>query len=289
MATMKGIDISSWQRGLNISKIKCDFVIAKATEGVTIVDNCCDDFIKQAQKLGKPFGFYHFARPELNSAKAEAEFFYKHTKGYFGHGIPVLDWESRAHWNVKWAKEWLDTIYELTGVRPLIYMSESVYFAYNFKEIAKNYGLWVAKYRDYIKDYNYDMSSAGSKPRLKYWKFYVMWQWTSSGRLDGYSGNLDLDVFYGDVETWNKYAGVKKTASKPKEDPKPEKPKKKTTSKIKVGDTVKVTNPITYNGIKFTLYFKTYTVMELVGSRAVIGKNGVVTAAINVKYLKKVN
>lgn len=218
MATMKGIDISSWQKGLDLSKIKCDFVICKATEGLTIVDSCCDDFITKAQKLGKPFGFYHFARPELNSAKAEAEFFYKHTKGYFGKGIPVLDWESKAKWNVAWAKEWLDTIYKLTGVKPLIYMSESVYLAYNFKKIANaDYGLWVAKYRDYNKDYNYDMSTAGNKPRLKWWKCIAMWQWTSSGRLNGYNGNLDCDVFYGDVETWNKYA--KKTTSKKKKDP----------------------------------------------------------------------
>jgi LysM repeat protein len=34
-----------------------------------------------------------------------------------------------------------------------------------------------------------------------------MWQWTSVGRLDGYSGNLDCDEFYGDTNTWNKYAG----------------------------------------------------------------------------------
>ncbi len=67
------------------------------------------------------------------------------------------------------------------------------------------------------------------------------------------------------------------------------KEEKKVTTSIKVGDTVKVTTPITWSGGRFHLYYKTYTVMKLDGSRAVIGKNGVVTAAINVKYLKKVN
>ena len=33
-----------------------------------------------------------------------------------------------------------------------------------------------------------------------------MWQWTSSGRLNGYNGNLDCDVFYGTVNTWNEDA-----------------------------------------------------------------------------------
>ena len=58
---------------------------------------------------------------------------------------------------------------------------------------------------------------------------------------------------------------------------------------IKVGDTVKVTDPIVYGtNRKFKLYYKTYKVMELSGNRAVIGVNGVVTSAIDVKYLKKV-
>lgn len=58
--------------------------------------------------------------------------------------------------------------------------------------------------------------------------------------------------------------------------------------KIKVGDTVKVLNPVSYGtNKKFKLYYKTYKVMELSGDRAVIGVNGTVTAAIDVKNLKK--
>ena len=206
---MNGIDISHWQQGLKLSKIKCDFVIAKATEGVNFYDSCFEDFMKQAESLGKCMGFYHFAHPEKNSAKSEAQFFYKHTEKYFGKAIPVLDWESSGKANVTWAKQWLDEIYHLTGVRPMIYMSEAVTNGYNWSTVANaNYGLWVAKYRDYGIDKNYDMTNAGNKPVVKYWKFYAMWQWTSVGRLDGYGGNLDCDVFYGDKSAWNKYAGV---------------------------------------------------------------------------------
>lgn len=59
------------------------------------------------------------------------------------------------------------------------------------------------------------------------------------------------------------------------------------TSPITVGCRVTVTNPVTYTGQRFTLWYKTYTVMELIGDRAVIGVNGVVTAAINVRYLRR--
>lgn len=205
-----GMDISNHQGKMNLAlvleKTKTDFVICKATEGLKFVDRYCDKFMVIAQNAKKHVGFYHFARPEWNSARAEADFFVKHTKGYFNKGIPVLDWESAGKSDVKWAKEWLDRVYSLTGVKPVIYMSESVVNAYNWKAVADaGYGLWVAKYRDYNVDRNYDMSTAGKKPVVKWWKFYMMWQWTSVGRLTGYSGNLDLDVFYGNADQWDAY------------------------------------------------------------------------------------
>ena len=206
---MHGIDISHWQQGIDLSKVKCDFVIAKATEGIKYLDPCFHDFMKQAETLGKCMGFYHFARPELNSAKAEAKFFYANTVKYFNAAIPILDWESSGKANVAWAKEWLDEVYSLTGVRPMIYMSEAIVKAYDWSAVAKsNYGLWIAKYRDRNNDYNYDMTFAGKDPVIKYWNFYAMWQWTSSGILDGYPKCLDCDVFYGSKEAWGKYAGV---------------------------------------------------------------------------------
>ena len=207
---LNGIDISNHQGKMDLLAVlkqtKTDFVICKATEGINFVDKYCDRFMLTAQQAGKQVGFYHFARPERNSARAEADFFVKQTKGYFSKGIPVLDWESSGKSNVKWAKEWLDRVESLTGVKPVIYMSESVTNAYNWKAVADaGYGLWVAKYRDYNIDRNYDMSTAGKKPVVKWWAFYMMWQWTSVGRLNGYTGNLDCDVFYGDAKQWDAY------------------------------------------------------------------------------------
>ena len=56
---------------------------------------------------------------------------------------------------------------------------------------------------------------------------------------------------------------------------------------IHVGDTVRVTNAVTYGGQNFKCWYDTYTVMELKGDRAVIGVNGQVTAAINVRNITK--
>lgn len=207
--SLNGIDISKWQKGIDLSKVKYDFVIMKATEGKSYVDPCCDDFFQKALKLGKKLGVYHFANNSDNTAKEEADWFIKNTKGYIGKAIPVLDWEDNVKSDVDWALEWLERVEKAYGCKPMIYMSESVVNSYNWSKVAKaNYGLWVAKYRDNEKDYNYDMSKAGNKPSVKYWDFYALWQWTSSGRLDGYDGNLDCDVFYGDEKAWDKYVGT---------------------------------------------------------------------------------
>lgn len=216
---LHGIDISNWQWRLDLSNIRFDFVIVKATEGIGFVDPYCNKFYQQAKSMGKLLGFYHFARPESNSAKAEAEFFYKHTSNYFKEAIPILDWESPNRHDVKWALEWLKEIERLSGVKPMIYMSESVVNYYDWTEVVNNGNhLWVAKYYDYASDKDYDMSHAGPVPQVRYWSKYWIWQWTSNGRLDGYDHNLDCDVFYGTEEDWKRLAsgGV---ASKPEHVP----------------------------------------------------------------------
>ena len=224
--SLKGIDISKWQSSLDLSKIDFDFAIIKATEGKSYVDPYCDKFFQKALSMKKKLGVYHFANNPSNTAEQEANWFINNTKGYIGKAIPVLDWESKDTSNVAWALEWLERVEKAYGCKPMIYMSQSVVNRHDWsKVVAGNYGLWVAKYRDYVADYNYDMSNAGSKPEVKYWKFYAIWQWTSSGRLNGYNGNLDLDEFYGDECAWDAYVGKGEgtTTPEPTPAPKPEK------------------------------------------------------------------
>jgi GH25 family lysozyme M1 (1,4-beta-N-acetylmuramidase)/peptidoglycan hydrolase-like protein with peptidoglycan-binding domain len=205
---MRGIDISEAQKYIDLSKIDFDFVIIKATEGKTYTDPCFFKHLNNALKIGKPLGFYHYARPENNSAHDEVDNFLKAVGDLIGQGIPFLDWESSAKYNVKWALDWLTEFYNRTGVKPLIYMSESVVNSYDWSKVAPKFGLWVAKYKDYGIDYNYDMSNAGSLPSIKWWETCYMWQWTSVGRLDGYSSNLDCDEFYGEKSLWDELKKV---------------------------------------------------------------------------------
>lgn len=217
--TLNGIDVSKWQGDIRVDQLESDFIICKATEGYGYVDPQCDNNYQEAILSGKLRGVYHFARPDLNPNGAidEANWFVDNCLGYVGDAILILDWESSASWNTWWAKQWLDQVYSRTGVKPLIYMSQSVENGNNWSAVvAGDYGLWIAKYLDYAVDYNFDMSSAGETPTTYYWPFYAMWQWTSVGMLSGYAGNLDCGIFYGDVATWNSYA-----RKEIKEEPKP--------------------------------------------------------------------
>lgn len=56
---------------------------------------------------------------------------------------------------------------------------------------------------------------------------------------------------------------------------------------INVGDNVVVTNPVDVNGTRLGVS-GTYTVMEVKGDRIVIGRSGVVTAAIHIAHLRRV-
>ena len=225
--SLKGIDISNYQRGLDLAQIDCDFVIIKATEGKSHVDPLCDTFFQKALSLGKKLGVYHFANNSDNTAKQEADWFINNTRGYIGKAIPVLDWEDDVTDNVPWALEWLQRVEQAYGCKPLIYMSESVVNRYDWSPVANaNYGIWVAKYRDNLPDYNYDMSKAGNMPNIKYWSTMALWQWTSTGRLNGWNGNLDCDVFYGDAAAWDKYVGSGSSSNTPSNPTTPQQPQR---------------------------------------------------------------
>jgi LysM repeat protein len=166
---------------------------------------------------GKLLGVYHYARPDLgNSPEAEAEFFVNNIKGYIKEAILVLDWESANKWDTGWAKRWLDKVKELTGVKPVIYMSSSVTFAYDWSAVvAADYGLWVANYG------NNDGSNHGC-PKVGYWGVIAMHQYTSNP--------LDKDEFFGDANAWRAYAGAT-GGSTPAPAPSP-KPTKKSNEEI---------------------------------------------------------
>lgn len=225
---LQGIDLSNYQADIDLAKIAFDFAIIKASQGLTVA-KMCDTHYQNVKRLGKLRGVYHMAEPVSHTAKEEADFFIAHTKGYVGDCIPCLDWELQDTSQVGWALAWLERVEEAWHTKPLIYMNASTVRRYDWSPVvSRGYGLWIAQYRDNQPDHNYDMRSAGNPPSSGQWPFYAIWQWTSHGRLTGYNGNLDLNLFYGDEDAWWRY--VRQDTEQI------EKPEKQTTYTVQKGD-----------------------------------------------------
>lgn len=92
--TLKGIDISNWQKNINLSKVDADFVIVKSSEGVGWIDSSFKPLYTSAKAAGKRLGAYHFARPTgSNTPEKEANSFINalNTVGAIGEAVLVLD------------------------------------------------------------------------------------------------------------------------------------------------------------------------------------------------------
>ena len=69
---------------------------------------------------------------------------------------------------------------------------------------------WVASYPNILHpDINYD---PGEPPETD--GLVGCWQFASDGVVPGYDGDLDIDIFYGDINAWNAYCGKPNTDNK---------------------------------------------------------------------------
>mgnify|MGYP000926201413 CR=1 FL=1 len=197
---LRVVDEASWQEGIDNTILDCDAVIVKATQGTTYVNPICDSLYQAAKSAGKLLGIYHYASG--GNATAEADFFLDNIQGYIGEAMLVLDWEpgENAQWgNSYWCKEFCDRVYARTGINPVVYVQNSA--VDQVANLTDN-GLWIAQYAD-----NNPMGWVDS-PWNTITVNHIMHQYTSTGRIYGWSGNLDLSLFYGDANAWLAYAGA---------------------------------------------------------------------------------
>ena len=193
---LTGIDISHHNENLILKNPELlnqsDFVIMKATEGISYEDKYKEKYISLIDRSTvHGIGFYHYARPERgNSPEMEASYFLCHVVPYLNLAVLALDVEGDAllYPDIDdWTYRFLEYVRFNTGVRPLVYCSESQ--CYRFTKAAKNdYGLWVAKWGE----------KKPVKAKIKPWKFWAIWQNEVRG--------VDRDIFNGDISAWFAYA-----------------------------------------------------------------------------------
>lgn len=219
--TLNGIDIASYQSGIDLTVVPCDFVIIKATQGTGYINPDCDRAYQQAKRAGKLRGTYHYVGG--GNAVAEADYYINNIKGYLKDGLLAIDWEAEQNsaWgNEAYLEQLVRRVIERTGIKPLIYSMASRYAQVAAVAKRLDCGLWIAEYAD--------MNPTGyqAHPWREGAYACAIRQYASTGRLNGWGGNLDLNIAYMTREQWAKYVnpGGKPAAAPSKPAPAPAKP-----------------------------------------------------------------
>ena len=215
---MNFIDISAWQKGIDLETLfkdnPLDGVIIKATEGIGYINPCFKEWAEWLDSNEKLWGVYHFLSGA--DAIAEAEFFFNTVMPYIGKCVPCADYEQNAlKRGTAWLKEFLDEFERLSGVKCLVYCSQSVTQSQNFKQIADaGYRLWMAQYADYSPVYGF-LENPWHNGSVAPFTGWVMQQYTSCGVLNGWRSYLDFDRFYGNADDWKSLCGAAPVSLKP--------------------------------------------------------------------------
>lgn len=205
--SMQGIDCASYQAGIDPSAVPCDFAIVKSTQGTTYTNPDFQRLAEATLAAGKALGIYHYASG--GSAADEANHMLDVAGGYIGRAIFCLDWEGTQNdlfesgQDAAWIDEFCSVIENRVGSECLVYLSKSA------MGCASGHKLWVAQYAD--------MEPTGYQDNPWNEGAYdcAVRQYTSTGRLDGWDGDLDLDKAYMSREEWDAWCGGASQPSQP--------------------------------------------------------------------------
>lgn len=206
---LNGFDISKYQAGIPLWAVPSDFVIVQHSCG-NYVEPTFEAQASEALRAGRHLGLYHF----ITGSDGEIETFVNGIKGYAGKAVVALDWESGEGLNSRWGdwdylRGFIEAIQKNLGVNPLLYASADAYNRLRALGSETNCGLWIAQYAD--------MNPTGYQEAPWNEGAYDMalYQYSSTGRLPGWGGDLDLDLFYGNGDAWDAYAKSSLDAPKP--------------------------------------------------------------------------
>ena len=181
-----GIDVSHHHEYINWKKVATNknikFVYIKATEGAAGPARHDPHYrrnIEGAKAAGLKVGSYH-----VYSSKSTAYEQFNNFKSVVKKSeqdlVPVLDIEERHSRGLYMTR--VDKILELMekhyGKKPMIYMSEKVYWEHFAGKKYKDYPMFIANY--------------ARTPRCR----YTIWQRSQTGRVSGISGHVDLSCFH---------------------------------------------------------------------------------------------
>ncbi len=192
--TQIGIDVSKWQGDIDFSKLKAsgvEFVIIRVgssngLNGENFVDSKFIQNVKNANAVGIPVGIYFYSYAStIDRAISDAKWIVEQIKDYKVDLPIAFDWENWGSFNkfdvsffglTNIAKGFMDTIKD-AGYDAILYSSKT--YLENIW-LPTSYPVWLAHY---TKNTNYTGE-------------YSFWQMCSNGRVDGISGDVDINIRY---------------------------------------------------------------------------------------------
>ena len=189
----KVIDVSEWQENIDFAKVKADGVtgvIIRAGYGKYDYqrDKMFDANYAKAKAAGLDVGVYWYSYADSTaSAIEEARVCMSIIKGKKFEYPIYFDLEEPSQFSR--GRAFCDSIVkafcgelEKHGYFAGLYISRSPLQTYISTDVANRYALWVAEYAS----------------KLNYSGTVGMWQYSSTGKVNGISGNVDMDECYVD-------------------------------------------------------------------------------------------
>jgi lysozyme len=195
------IDIGKDQAGINLAAVPCDAVIVGVCDAFTN-NPYADQQYQGARAAGRRVGVYQFYR----NNPAEADYFVAQTRGYVGQAVFIVDAETDGGPAMVGAVlEAGNRVLAGTGVRPWLYVPPNLLNLYNWQPcVDAGFALWLPAYvAGYTPIYGFNPPNGLLPP--KWWGQCAAWQFTSTGRLPGWNGNIDLSIFAGPGAAWDAF------------------------------------------------------------------------------------
>lgn len=191
---IKGIDVSGNNGTIDWNKVKKDdikFAILRCGYGMDMMsqdDSQYEKNISECERLKIPYGIYIFSYANtVEKAKSEAQHTLRLVKGYkkpvLGIWYDIEDNKTSGAVGKTTLTNIINTycnIIKNAGYDVGIYANKNWLDNKIEKQIKNNYQIWVAQYNN----------------KCTYEGKYVIWQYSSKGKVNGIKGNVDMNYLY---------------------------------------------------------------------------------------------
>jgi GH25 family lysozyme M1 (1,4-beta-N-acetylmuramidase) len=198
----EGIDISEWQGSIDWAAVKSAkaYAIIRVSDG-TYQDKTFNFNWATAKNVGILRGVYQFFEPGGDPIVQANLLLSKMGPMTPGMLPPMLDVEAsggqspatiEAH-----IQQWVDHVKNATGRDPIIYTGS---WFWNPKVQSNNQTYLPLAHAQYCNNCCPNLPAA--------WTTWAIWQYSSTGKVPGIGGNVDLDKWNGDLASVQKFCGL---------------------------------------------------------------------------------